>query len=264
MIGHVERWQEVDRHRFISVARQAANIPFLLLGEIHVDQTFVNLDDTVLQSAGDAEFLFFHGQNQRRLRFARDLDPVEFHEAAQRRHDQRAGAGHSDLSRNVRLIANGEVALVKRQLVGLTVLNKAFDGGFDQPNAAVVAVEFYILRQVVDGTEPRAVILGEHDVHGIPLIQHSLRPEVAHNQRDRLAVITVGRITEESGSGEGAFTNDEHAATSPDAFVGQDLAFHRPAQTPRRHESKPGNSRYRTFVRRCADGCRTLCRPRES
>ncbi len=113
-VGHVERRKQRGIQRFIDPALEAGEALDPLLGEIHVHQAFVNLDHPILQSGRNSQLLLLHRQHQGRLHLPRDLDSVEFHQAPQRGHNDRAGAGKSHLPGNAALIADREVPLVKR------------------------------------------------------------------------------------------------------------------------------------------------------
>jgi hypothetical protein len=90
---------------------------------------------------------------------------IELHQTAQRGDDDRARAGEADLPRNRRLVSDRESPIVKRQVPRLTMLDEPLDGRFDQPDAAVVAVQAHVAGELVHRIESRAVIVGQHDLH---------------------------------------------------------------------------------------------------
>ena len=155
----------------------------------------------------------FHQQDERRLRFDRNLHVVEVHQAAQRRHDDGARAGKAHLARNRGLVPHREVPVVQPHPHGTAVLHEPLDRRLDQADAAVVAVQADIACQVVHRVEAGAVVVGEHDLDGVPLVQHHLRPEIADADRNRLAVIAVGWIAEQAGARVGALTGEKQSGT---------------------------------------------------
>jgi hypothetical protein len=83
------------------------------------------------------------------------------------------------------LVAHGKVAVRQRQLICLAVVNKPFDGGFDQPDATVVAVQFHVLDQVVDGTEPGPVV----SVSTMSTVSHSYSTTSAQKLRTMMEMV---------------------------------------------------------------------------
>ena len=184
------------------------------------------------------------------LHLQRESDVVELHQAAQGGDDDRARAGEADLPRNRRLVAHREIAIVKRQPSRRAVLDEPLDRRLDQPDAAVVAVQSNVAREVVDRVEPRAVIVGQHDLDRVPLVERDLRPVVANAERQRLAVIAVGRIAEQAGTGVGALTSEEHRALPGDAAGTPARAPGRRGRTRRTPRSRPRSCRCRSAARR--------------
>jgi hypothetical protein len=79
------------------------------------------------------------------------------------------------------------------------VFHEPLDGRLDQPDAAVVAVQAHVAGQLEHRVELRAVVVGQHDLDRVPLVEHDLGPVVADAERDRLAVVAVGRVAEQAG-----------------------------------------------------------------
>ena len=77
--------------------------------EVHVDQAFVDLRHTVLQTSADAQLVFLDRQDQARQNLARDRHVVELAQRAHRRCDNRARTGQPDLTRDARRIPQREV-----------------------------------------------------------------------------------------------------------------------------------------------------------
>src|SRR5687767_12140761 len=84
-IGHVDGRQQSRVKGFVTPAEIAAGFLHLFRGEIHEDETFVDLCYTVLQSAGYPQFLSLDRQGQRRLNLARDSNTVEVDQTAKGR-----------------------------------------------------------------------------------------------------------------------------------------------------------------------------------
>src|SRR5205807_9304583 len=95
-----------------------------------------------------------------------------------------------------------------------TVLDEFPDGGFQQPHAAVVAVQLDVAGEGLDRLEAHPVLAGRHDFDVLPLVEDDLGAEVAHAERDGLAVVAVGRVADQPGPGIGLATEDKHAECS--------------------------------------------------
>jgi hypothetical protein len=78
------------------------------------------------------------------------------------------------------------------------------DGGLDQPHAAVIAVALDVLEQVRHVLELQPVAGLRQDADARRLVERDARAEVPHHERQRLAVIAVGRVADEGGASEGA------------------------------------------------------------
>jgi len=213
-VGNVERRQERGVERLVHAALEAAARLHPLAVEVHVDQAFVHLDHAVLQAGRDPQLLSLHRQHQRRLYPARDLDAVELRQAAERGHDDRAGAGQPDLPGDVGLVADGEIPLVKPLFSGLTVLDEPLDRRLDQPDPAVVAVQLHVVGQLPDRAEAALVFLAPDDLHLVPLVERHLGLEVRHDDRDRLAVVAVRRVADQAGAGVRLLPDQEHGHRS--------------------------------------------------
>ena len=71
-----------------------------------------------------------------------------------------------------------------------------------------------VLQQVVRRSEGGVVHVARHETELRRLVQRHLRGEVAEGERDRLAEVTIGRISEESRARVGSGTN-EHVVSFP-------------------------------------------------
>ena len=209
-IGNVQRRQQSGIERFILAVREAMILPHPRPVEIHIDQTFIDLRDPVLQSGGDTQFLGLHAKHQRRLNFAGNSDPIEFHEASQRGDDNRAGAGQPDLPRDVALVANRKVLRVQRKSLAATVFDELLDGGLHQPDPAVVTVQADIADQFVDRVESGLIVPAENDLDAVPFVKGDFRVEVAHNQGQRLAEVAVRGIADQPGTCTSPFSDQLH------------------------------------------------------
>ncbi len=182
----------------------------VLPAEVHIDQNLVRLRHAILQARRHVQLVALHRQHERRLHHQRNLDVVEVHQAPQRGRDDGARSGQANLARDVGVVSDGKVLIVERHAGGAAIVDEPLDGGFDQPDAAVVAVQGDIARQVVDAAKPGAVLFGQHDLDGVPLVEDHLRREIAHDQRDRPAVVPVGGIAHERGPRVRALPDDDH------------------------------------------------------
>ena len=79
-----------------------------------------------------------------------------------------------------------------------TILDELLDRRLDQPNPAVVAVQFDVAHQFLDGAKATAILLREDDLHVFPFVQHDLGPEIPHDHRERLPVVSVRWIPHQS------------------------------------------------------------------
>ena len=143
--------------------------------EVHEDESVVDLDHAVLEAAVDAQLLALRLQADRRLVLERNRHLVELHQRLQHRGADRRGAGEADETRDVDAVLDREVALRKRDAVGLAVLEEPLGDGLQEADAAVVSVEPEVAGHLVQRREHRIVDLallesdagrlGHHEFH---------------------------------------------------------------------------------------------------
>ena len=175
-----------------------------------IETTHAHLDNAVLQSAGNTPLLDLHQKGQRQLNLPGNLNTVELHQAPKCRDDNRTRATEPDLTGDITFVAHRKVAIVERVALALAVFDELFDRRFHQPNAAVVTVKLYVADQLVNRAEAVLIVLAQHQLHVVPRVKDHLGGEVAEDQRDRLAVIGVRGISDQSGPRVGLLTNDKH------------------------------------------------------
>src|SRR5207249_14458 len=124
------------------------------------------------------------------------------------------GAGQAHLPGNVALVADGEIPLVKGVSLSQAILDKFLDGRLDQPHAAIVAVQLHVADQLVDRAKPALILIGPNQLHILPFVEHDFRAEIADDEGERLAVIAIGRVADEAGSGVGPVTQEQHGEPS--------------------------------------------------
>ena len=213
-VGHVERRQEGRIERLVDPAAEPGDRLHLLPREVHVDQPLVDLDHAVLEPGGDAQLVGLHRQDQGRLDALGDFDPVKFHQAAEGGHDDRARAGQPDLPWDVALVADREVSIVEPETLLLAILDESLYGGLHQADAAVIAVQVDVLRKLFNGSEPAVIFLAEDDLHLVPFVKRRFGPVVADDERDRLAGVAVGRVSDQPRPGVGPLADQEHGPAS--------------------------------------------------
>ena len=182
----------------------------MLRAEVHVHQPLVGLRDPILQSRRHAQLVALDRQHQRWLDHQRHVHGVELHETTQRGGDDRARPRQADLARDVGVIADREVLIVQRHTGRAAVVDESLDGGLDQPDAAVIPVQRHVERQILDAAKPGAIFLGQHDLDGVPLVEHDFRREVANDEREGPAAIAVGGIADQRRPRVGALADDVH------------------------------------------------------
>ena len=164
-VGDVELGQQLGVQRLVVAV---ALLLHDLLGEVHVDQALVDLDDAVLKPGGNVQFLRLGGQDQVGLNVLGDADAVEGHQGPQARRDDGAGAGQADAVRDVRVVADREVLVVQLDLVFLAVVVEPLDRGLQQADAAVVAVQPHVLDQAwMLSKQERSFSLGRISSSGV-------------------------------------------------------------------------------------------------
>ena len=95
------------------------------------------------------------------------------------------------------------------------ILHEPLDRRLDQSRAAVITVQVDVPRQLLHGTKPAAILLGQHNLHVLPFVQHHLRVVVAQDDRERLSVIAVRRISHQPGTSIGTPPQKFHVHASP-------------------------------------------------
>ena len=99
---------------------------------------------------------------------------------------------------------------MKLQAFPITVLDELLDGGLDQANAPVVAVQLDVADQILDRLEPALILLAGDHLDLIPLVERHLRVKISDDQRDRLAVIAVGRVADQPCPSVRSLANQQH------------------------------------------------------
>ncbi len=115
-------------------------------------------------------------------------------------------------ARDVGLVADGEVAVVQDVALTTAIVGELLDRSFDQTQAAVVAVQADVVDQFLERVEAALIILAGNQFHLVPLVERHLGRKVAHDRRQRLAVVTVGRIADQTGAGVRALADDQHGS----------------------------------------------------
>ena len=188
----------------LGIQRLVVAVPLLfhdLLGEVHVDQALVDLDDAVLKPGGNPQFARLGGQDQVGLDVLGDADAVEGHQGPQARRDDGAGAGQAHAVRNIRAVPDREVLVVQLDLVFLAVVVELLDRGLQEADAAIVAVQPHVLHQARDAVEAGAVLLAGQDLQLRRLVQDDLRAEIAEGEGDRLAEVSIRGIAHQPALG---------------------------------------------------------------
>ena len=129
----------------------------------------------------------------------RDVDTVETHQCAHGRGDDSGGPGETDTHGNVRMVLQREVAW--RQLNPLLpgVVQEALDRGLYQAQAAVIAVEPHVLRQLLQGGKIHAVLLAGGDIEEGGFVAGHPRRKVAQDDRDGLAEVPIRGVADQAG-----------------------------------------------------------------
>jgi len=170
VVGQIEWRQQVGIERFVVSVLETFLFFHDRLPEVHEDDPLVRLGDAILQPGRDTQFLRLHRENQRGLKVFWDDDVIEPHQAAERRGNDSAGTGQSDLPGNVRRVSNREVPIVKADGAARAEIDEFFYGGLDQANAPVVAVQADVVGQVVDGVEQVLVVPAPDDFQIRPFV----------------------------------------------------------------------------------------------
>ena len=197
---NVQRQVRRNCHAFIRAEGQPVDGFHLLFVEVHVDHAFVRLNDAVLQPGGNVKFLHLNRQNQRRQQIRRDVYIIELHQRPHGCGDNGAGTRHADLSGDFGFVTNREVALVQRLAFGVTIFDKPFNRRFNQTHAAVVPVQNDVVNQVADGLKLALVFQTGNDFHLFPFVQRYLSVILRNAEGNRLAVIAVRRVPQQTGA----------------------------------------------------------------
>ena len=197
---NVQRQVSRDCHAFIRAVGQPVDGFHLLFVEVHVDHALVRLNDAVLQPGGNVKLLHLDRQNQRRQQIRRDVYIVELHQRPHGCGDNGAGTRHADLSRDFGFVTNREVAIVQRLAFGVTIFDKPFNRRFNQTHAAVVPVQNDVVNQVADGLKLALVFQTGNDFHLFPFVQRNLSVILRNADGNRLAVIAVRRVSQQTGA----------------------------------------------------------------
>ena len=170
--------------------------------------------------AGILSSSFSTREHQVGQRPAWDRHPVERHQRPEARGDDRAGTRHADLRRNVAAY-DGEISSVEVDAALPAIVVEALDRGLEQAQPTVVAELPDILGERRDPLKGRVVALGRQDLQIWRLVEHHLRFEILHDERDRLAVVAVGRIADQPGSWKRCGADYHGSCTIREAPFGQ-------------------------------------------
>ena len=179
------------------------------LVEVHEDATLVHLDHTVLEAALDAQFIPLRLQAERGGVFERNLDAVELLKRLEHGRADGGGAGEPHKARDVRGVANREVARGKGDAPFAAPEEEELRDGLHEPDAAVVAEELDVAQKVVRRGEGRIVHVAGDEAELGCLVHDDFGGEVLERERNGLAEVAVGGVAEETGAGEGSGF-DEH------------------------------------------------------
>ena len=180
------------------------------LVEVHEDEAIVDLNHTVLKATVDAQFFLLGFEADCRLILERNRHLVELHQRLEHRRADGRGARESDEARDVDLVGGREIALRERDVVLDAILEEALGDGLEEANAAIVAVETQVADHLLGRGERRVIDLARNEAKTGRFGQRQLHAEVREGERYRLAEIAVGRIAQESGTGEGIGLNRFH------------------------------------------------------
>ena len=205
-VGDVEgREQGRVQHMVAAIALPRHDGP----AEVHEDRGLIGLGDAVLQPGPDAELFRLDREDEIGQQGGGYLHPVKGHERPHAGGDDGTRPGQAQPVGDVAAVADGEVAVVEGQALGLAVLVKLLDGGLQQADAAIVAVELHIFIQPPDTGKDAAVALLGLDFQLGRLVEDHLGAEVGKDKGDGLAVVTVGGVADEGGPGIGVGADDQ-------------------------------------------------------
>src|SRR5690348_6638771 len=76
-----------------------------------------------------------------------------------------------------------------------------FDGRFDEPHAAVVAHEFDVAEKILERIEFHQIAGAGENLKLVAFVKAHGRSEIADDERDGLAEVPIGWISDEAGTG---------------------------------------------------------------
>jgi len=175
--------------------------------QVHVHQAVVGLRDAVLQTGRNAQFPGFHRQDEVGEFWQGDPDSVKAAQCAKARGDDGAGACQADRPGDVGGVFEREAAVREAQAGRRRVIVKSLDGGLQEAQAAVIAVQPYISHERLEVGKHREVAVGRKNLDARRLVQGDLRTKVEKGERDRAAEIAVRRVADQSGTRMGMGAN---------------------------------------------------------
>jgi len=208
-VGDVERWQQGGVDLLVMAVALLGEV---FLAEIHEHHAFVGLDHPVLETGGDAEFLGFHRKDEVGEHGGADAHTVVGHQSAEAGGDDGARSGHADVVRDVGVVADGEVVGVETDAALPAVVVKPFHRGLEEAQAAVISERPRVFHQIADAFETHFVAPGRFDDQLRRFPKGNFRRKIADDERDRLAVVAVGRIADQAGTGVGSGADDHERA----------------------------------------------------
>ena len=195
-VGDIELGKTVRREAFIDAVVVLFEIFF---GKIHVHEAVIDLDDTILHAALDAEILFGLPA-KRRPQFERNLvgDFIEFDKRFERGGADGAGAAHADELRDFRRIADGEIPARQFDVVLDAVFVELANGRFDETDAAVITETFDFADHGAQAREFAIVFAIVFDADFRAFVDSYGAGKIRKRESDGFAEITVRWIAEKA------------------------------------------------------------------
>ena len=194
-----------DIDRFINAVAVLFHV-FLI--EVHIDRGLVDLRYAVLKPGLDAEFIELDRQHEIREYRLRDFDLEEPDHGTHGGRDDRGRPGHAEPVRDVRLVAQREVVVGKRNVLPRAVGVKCLHAGFEQADAAVVAELRDATREICHALIGVVIQHGRQDFEAGRFVQRDLGAVVAEHECDGLAEIPVRGVANERGARIRFFPDD--------------------------------------------------------
>jgi len=199
VVGDEQRRQAGRVERLIQPVAVALHARFV---EIHEHHAFVNLNDAVLESGADVEFLQLHGEDEIRQDRLGNVHAEELHQRTDGGGDDGARTGQPDAHRDVGVILDGEIA-VQRSAGAAAPVAEFLDGGLDEADAPVIAVLADVFQKIIHAEKLQPVAVAARNAKARGLVQRHLGAKIPHDKRNGLAVIAVARIADQAGAGVG-------------------------------------------------------------